>query len=952
VDPQTGYLSGDGAFSIYLSELKDGQPYGRRHFLFNCAEGALMTGEPVGIGGKDYILVAAPLDECECDEIDLNNWECGDQGILAIKFFIDPMCHDMVEQAPKAFVERTESDQAFAIGAGNRFRAPGAGLFLLLLSEGELALCGHDKSILVANDSPLVHTGDLWFSTRTDTKGNFSVASPREPVAILRQATRNMVRLFITAGKTRVDEFETQEANRLKRLSKLEGSIHQDSIKNLLFAPNRKFHIPQRETPLLTCLDAISEASGIQMETDPGPKPTLPAHEQIEQICRISNCRVRRARLQDEWWNYDCGSMLAFKGKDKLPIALISVGADCGLSRRYEVVDPERGQRLPFDPKLNAELDEDVYVFTNPLPQTDGPISFFQLSKFTFQPFLKDIRLVILLSLAASMLGGVVPLANRMMVDHVIPDANRRLLFDLGIGMAIMSISLFLFNMAQGLISLRMKTGLTAHLQSAIIDRLLRLPARFFKKFTSGDLLNRAMMISEISAGFSMTVLSSLLSLFSTVVMLGLCFYYSAKLAFLALIAATLTAIFGTTFSYLIRTKALELEIRSGKLFGTVTQMVQGVSKLQTAGAESRAFNEWTKLYGYDLKLQYRIAHLSHWSGMIGTFIQLTSTIGLYYFSGVMAQKTEELRMMSPLIPPLITIGTFFALQGAFSAVIGGVNSFFGTFLTLHQQLEKRKLVRPILEEPIECGAGRINPGTLSGNIEVKGMNFRYGTNLPLVLNDIDFQAKAGEFIAIVGPSGGGKTTLLKLLLGFEVPESGQILFDKKDAADLDMTAARKQIGVVLQDGKVNAGTVFDNIAGACQTQLDEAWEAAESAGFAEDIRSLPMGMHTLVTEGGTTLSGGQRQRLLIARALAPKPRIVFFDEATSALDNRTQETVTNSLNERRITRIIVAHRLSTIMDADRIYVMDKGCVAQNGSYEQLIAEEGPFRELARRQAS
>ena len=798
----------------------------------------------------------------------------------------------------------------------------------------------------------MLQTGDLWFFTQCDSVGRFEYVSSQIPSEVFNQGLRHLIRSFMISAVKDVEKEESDEATRLERLSKLENRIQSESISQLVFAPDDQVSIPLRESPLLTCLDAISRTSGVPLVTDPGPKSTLSTIEQIELISSNSNCRIRKARLQDEWWLFDAGCMLAFRKKDGLPVALLSVALKAGLTRRYEILDPELGCQSVFEPSMQGDLEDEVYVFTHPLPRTEGPISFFKLGQFTFSPFFKDIRLIIALSLAGSFMGGVMPLANRLMIDQVIPDANRALLWDLAMGLAIMSISLFLFNMAQGLISLRMKTGLTAHLQSAVIDRLLRLPARFFAKFSSGDLLNRSMMISEISSGFSMTLLSAVFSLFSTAVMLALCFYYSAILAFLALIAAVLTSIFGVTFSYLIRTKALELEIRSGKLFGILTQMVHGVSKLQTAGAEDRAFNEWAKLYGYDLKLQYRISQLSHWSGMVGTFIQLCSTLGLYYFSGLMAQQTEELRQISPMIPPLITIGTFFALQGAFSAVVGGVNSFFGSFLTIHQLIEKRKLVRPILEEPIECGTGRINPGLLDGNIEIKTVSFRYGVNLPLVLDDIDFQARAGEFVAIVGPSGGGKTTLLKLLLGFESPETGQIFYDKKDIADLDMTAVRKQIGVVLQDGKVNAGTIFDNISGACQITLDEAWEAAENSGFDEDIRTLPMGMHTLVPEGGTTLSGGQRQRLLIARALAPKPRIIFFDEATSALDNRTQEIVTRSLSERRITRIIVAHRLSTVVGADKIYVIDKGEVSQSGTYDDLISRDGPFRELSKRQIS
>lgn len=227
---------------------------------------------------------------------------------------------------------------------------------------------------------------------------------------------------------------------------------------------------------------------------------------------------------------------------------------------------------------------------------------------------------------------------------------------------------------------------------------------------------------------------------------------------------------------------------------------------------------------------------------------------------------------------------------------------------------------------------------------------FRYSKDGPLILNDVSLKIRPGEMVALAGASGSGKSTIFRLLLGFEMPESGSILYDSHDLNDLAIPAVRRQVGVVLQAGRLSAGSIFQLIAGTGNHTLDEAWDAATKAGLREDIEAMPMQMHTVIGDGGTTLSGGQRQRLFIARALIKKPRIILFDEATSALDNKTQATVADSLGKLRATRIVIAHRLSTIQGADRIIVMHGGKVVESGNFEELMKLNGYFATLARRQ--
>jgi ATP-binding cassette subfamily C protein len=234
--------------------------------------------------------------------------------------------------------------------------------------------------------------------------------------------------------------------------------------------------------------------------------------------------------------------------------------------------------------------------------------------------------------------------------------------------------------------------------------------------------------------------------------------------------------------------------------------------------------------------------------------------------------------------------------------------------------------------------------------LALEHVSFRYRQDGPFVLNDVSLHVEAGQYVALVGPSGCGKSTILRLLLGFEAPEFGKVVYDGQDLAGLDLPAVRRQCGTVLQNGVIMAGSIFENIAGGLLIAIDDAWAAARLAGFADDVEAMAMGMHTVVSEGGTNLSGGQRQRLLIARALALKPKIVFFDEATSALDNRTQAIVSESLDRLAVTRLVIAHRLSTIRNADRIFVLEDGHVRQSGTFAELAGQEGLFARMMARQ--
>ncbi|HSH46686.1 MAG TPA: ATP-binding cassette domain-containing protein, partial [Longimicrobiales bacterium] len=459
--------------------------------------------------------------------------------------------------------------------------------------------------------------------------------------------------------------------------------------------------------------------------------------------------------------------------------------------------------------------------------------------------------------------------------------------------------------------------------------------------FTVGDLASRASAVNAVRDLLSGAAATSLLSGVFALVFLGQLAWFSWRLALVAV--GVMALALGATAYFVfrsVRRQRAEQEV-AGRLSGFTVQLIGAIPKIRVAAAEDRAFAQWARRFREQKEIAWRASVNDNALQVFNTILPVTASLLLFWYAGWMTLEGKEYAL-SP--------GTFVAFNAAFGTFFGAVVSLSNTLVTALVAVPMMERARPILRAVPETSGDRTDPGELSGRIEMSRVTFRYQEDGPTILDDVSFRAEPGEFIAFVGPSGSGKSTCLRMLLGFETPESGAIYFDGQDLETLDLGAVRSQVGVVLQSSKLSQGNIFDNIVGSSPLSMDQAWEAAEAAGFAQDIEAMPMQMHTVVAEGGSTLSGGQRQRLLIARALARKPRIIFFDEATSALDNRTQETVSRSLEETNATRVVIAHRLSTIRNADRIYVMKDGRVVQSGGFEELQEQDGLFRDLVARQ--
>ncbi|HEY9734804.1 MAG TPA: NHLP bacteriocin export ABC transporter permease/ATPase subunit, partial [Trichocoleus sp.] len=495
----------------------------------------------------------------------------------------------------------------------------------------------------------------------------------------------------------------------------------------------------------------------------------------------------------------------------------------------------------------------------------------------------------------------------------------------------------------QGIALMRLETFADSTTQTAVWDRLLKLKASFFRQYSMGDLSSRVSAVSQIRQKLGNTLLKSVFTSLFSFLNLGLLFYYSVPLALIATLVAAINIGVTIVSSLLTLKKVRPLLEQQGKLFGMMVQIINGVAKFRIAGAEPRAFAYWGKQYSHQLKLMLSSQGIEDNLAVVNSLLSALTPAVLFGCAVMLLQQSQAGSGQ-------FTTGTFLAFNAAFGTFISGATSLSTTVVDVLDVLPIWQRAQPILQAQPEVDADKADPGRLSGQLTVDRVVFRYRPDGVRTLDNVSLRAEPGEFIALVGPSGSGKSTLFRLLLGFDTPESGNIAFDGQDLAGLNVNAVRRQLGVVLQNSRLMSASIFENISSNAVITMDEAWEAARMAGLADDVAAMPMGMHTVVSEGGTNLSGGQRQRLIIARALALRPRILLFDEATSALDNRTQAIVSESLDRLKVTRIVVAHRLSTIRNADRIYVLQGGQVVEQGSFDGLAQQDGLFSQLVKRQ--
>lgn len=652
-------------------------------------------------------------------------------------------------------------------------------------------------------------------------------------------------------------------------------------------------------------------------------------NEQLEYLLRPHGIMRRTVILSKGWYKDAIGAMLGVRKSDGIVVALIPTGFS-----GYSYRDMETGKYVKINCRNQELFEEEAIAFYKPLPLKKlGIPDLMRYILGTLSP--ADFVMTGALTLAVTFIGMLSPKLNNLLFSRVIEDGSTQVLLAITVFMVCVAVSSLLINSVKSLIMARINTKMSISVQAATISRVMSLPAAFFKNHSSGELSARAQYINSLCDVLVSAVLQTGLTSLFSLVYISQIFVYAPALVIPSLIITLVTVVFSIVSAFAqMKVSRKEMEL-SSKERGMSYALISGVQKIKLTGAEKRAFARWGNLYAEEARLAYDPPMFLKINGVISSAISLAGTLVMYWFA----------------VSSGVSVADYYAFNTAYGMVSGAFMSLAGIALTMAQVKPIMDMVKPILEAVPEISEGKQVITQLSGGIELNNVSFGYNENMPLVIDDLSLKIRPGQYVAIVGATGCGKSTLLRLMMGFESPQKGAVYFDGKDIATVDLKSLRHNIGVVMQNGKLFTGDIFSNIIiSAPWLTMDEAWHAAELAGIAQDIRRMPMGMHTIISEGSGGISGGQRQRLMIARAIAPKPKVLMFDEATSALDNLTQKIVSESLDSLKCTRIVIAHRLSTIKQCDRIVVLDKGKIIEDGTYDELMEYGGFFSELVARQ--
>ncbi|MCF8532022.1 MAG: NHLP bacteriocin export ABC transporter permease/ATPase subunit [Reyranella sp.] len=906
---------------LYATVVDAHGAHGRRYFMAQVPEGAAvlpLTAPGVsfllvddGILSAEPLLVTGPIDAQAIDAWYRALLSCPGQadGEAAAA----PMAAGEKQVLPqgKAVTAREvvwlQADRPVLRYVATRGFEPSAAMSLLVLADQITAEATEEGEVRAVTSASLLLEGRQveLHAPSTVLATRIAARLIRYDAAVEQRAGDRLVR----------DEAEVSQS--LRRLGDA-AALRPSVIAPALIAAN---------DPLVSALSAIAMREGFNLRLPPTDRREALLQDRLERIGTASGFRTREITLDGTWWTEEGPPFLALVAADGHPRAVI------WKRRHWRIIDPETSRETLVDAATAATLMLLGFMFYPLLPER---ISMRDVARFSFFGARGDVRHLFIGAAAAALSAWVIPIATGAVLGVAVPDGRTDLLTDMMIMLVAAAVGNTGFQVVRATALTRLGSYVDRRLQAAVWDRVMRLRTSFFRRYTVGDLAARIVGIDTIRrllAGQSLnTMIGSTFSLAS----LGIMAIYDVSLTVFAVGYAVVAAV----FLFLLGRAKMRLDgivqARKGVVTGLLMEILGGIVKLRVAAAEQRAFSLWSNAFADQRTSDAQSGIVGAWQVIASASLPILGTFGVLAIAGGGSHPTD--------------VADFAAFNGAFAIFTAAILNLATVMNSAIAAVPLLARVQPVFEAPLEVEERRVDPGTLDGHIAVRNLSFRYSTDGPWTLANINFEVRPGTSVAIVGVSGSGKSALLRLLLGFEVPERGGVYYDGKDLETLDLRQVRRQIGTVLETAVLIPGTIFENIAGGAQLTREQVMEATRLAGLDADVAAMPMGVDTMVTEGGSQLSGGQRQRVMIARALVRRPRLIYFDEATSALDNRTQVIVGESLAKMNATRIVIAHRLSTIRSSDQIIVLEGGQIVEAGTYDELVDSGGAFYRLVRRQ--
>ena len=908
---------GEMAFGVTPLEIPDqtGHSLG---LMATPSQGAvLITGDRAGVGSSDF-------DAATTDWVD--RW------ISQLSAFLTrdlPLPRDAL---------RLEADPDIPYEAGSVCSAQHLDV-VWVSADAPMALIGRDEVVYPEGGPLLPLTEQTWIEVAEDSR----ISAVYTPTALLRELLWPALDHFgaRVLELARLTEREQAGALRMRRRESFEVrealmARAVDDFREILGDADPDAAQTGR-TPLERAAHLVARATGAVLDTSGAAPASEAAELSIDRIATRSGMRARRVRLRPGWWRRDGPSMVGFgdgagDGEAERPLALLANGRG-----RYRATDPSTGESTSVNAATAPGIASEAFVLYAPLPRRRKRLA--DMLGFAMHGRAADVRAVVGMGVLAGLAALVAPILTGQILVHIIPRGDTSL-WAVTLG-ALLTVTLgsAVFEVVRGIATIRIESRMDERVQAAIWSHLLSVPAPFFRRFTAGDLALRADGVAGVRQTLTSAATQAAMGAIFSVFSLALLFYYSGVLALLVTAMLLLLAGANWVFAlFQLRHDRVTYRVQ-GEVGGVMLQVIRSLAKLRVANAESFLLSRWARLYSRQKRESLSARYWSVAQEVLASVFQPLSYIII--FAAVTRSLSAE--------GTSFDLVAFLSFNAAFGQLSAGIGAMISATTTVVRTIPIIERMRPILDADPES-VGGLDPGDLKGDVEFDNVSYRYEPDARDAVSGISFRARQGEYVAFVGPSGCGKSTLYRLLLGFEKPDSGAIFLDGHSLHSLDLVQTRRNLGVVLQNGQVVPGTIFHNIAGMLPLSLDEAWEAARAAALDDDIRAMPMGMATILTEGGNTLSVGQRQRLLIARAVARKPRILLLDEATSALDNVAQAKVQRSLKKLGMTRLVIAHRLTSIQNAERIHVLDQGRIVESGTYRHLMQADGLFADLARRQ--
>jgi NHLM bacteriocin system ABC transporter ATP-binding protein len=944
-----------GALDLFAVQRRAEGPQGRWRFLCRVEAGTLLMGFPPGpkhrlVGRPVPGTVVSTVPASILSQLSATTIAQGDdrswaQSAVQLAVAIEELAHGLDtaltalaralrdELPPRVFLP-LESNVELTTEAGGVLRSVD-GVHWARVLEGTLGVGG---STGLAN----MATGEVVAATETD----WLVA--QEPARVKSESTIDLLAhggldaavtkhaaRFLFDVDRRVERIEARDSEAIEQRQALD----ERHLSEALYGFSRVLRDDRSlvtladlsgESPAIAAAKLVGERLGIKITAPRSGARVGRRTDIVSQIAAASGVRSRTIRLPERWWQKDLGPLIGYRKADQQPVALLPQG------RGYRMILLDEEAVVTVGKAEAANLTRQATTLYPTMGS--GEITGRSLIRLGLQGASSDVAALIATAVLVGALGLLVPIVTGAVLGTYVARAERPLVISGSMLLVASAIIAGALSVVQNLAVLRIEGRADAGIQSAIWDRVLSLPTKFFSEYTAGELGTAALGVNAIRETLSGLATQAALAAVSSLLYLILLYVYDVPLALVAtallLVGASACVLAGV---FEVR-RQRALAFVEHRLASKTLQLLVGLPKLRVAAAEDRAFSQWASDFteARELSLSAR---------------RVQNTITTFNAGFPLVCSLIFFALVGGSIGRHVSTTTFLGFFMAFTLMVAAMLRLTGVVITALSIVPMFEHLRPILTAEPESRAEAADPGELTGEIDFSHVSFRYRGDAPLVLDDVSFRVRPGEFVALVGPTGCGKSTILRLLLGFETPESGSVLYDGQSLEQVDITAVRRQCGVVLQNGALLAGDIRTNILGNSNYTVDDAWEAAKMAGVDHDIAAMPMGMQTMLPDGANTLSGGQRQRIMIARALVSRPRILFFDEATSALDNPTQEVVANSTRRLNATRLVIAHRLSSLRGADRIIALDAGRIVQEGSYEELMSDEsGLFYRLARRQ--